>query len=48
MQPNAPSAMGMSAKEPVRLVDGRRAVCDGGELFPPIVMLDVYGSGWKA
>ncbi len=35
-QPNAPSAMGMSAKDPVRLVLGRRAVCDGGESTCPL------------
>ena len=33
LQPNAPSAMGMVAEDPVRLVDGRRASCDGGELL---------------
>jgi NADH dehydrogenase (ubiquinone) Fe-S protein 6 len=31
MQPNAPSAMGMVAEDPVRLVVARRAVCDGGK-----------------
>nr|XP_019015104.1 NADH dehydrogenase (ubiquinone) Fe-S protein 6 [Kwoniella pini CBS 10737]OCF53885.1 NADH dehydrogenase (ubiquinone) Fe-S protein 6 [Kwoniella pini CBS 10737] len=30
-QPNPQSAMGMVNKDPVRLVNGRRAVCDGGE-----------------
>jgi hypothetical protein len=25
--------MGMVAEDPVRLVDGRRASCDGGEYF---------------
>ncbi len=30
LQPNPLSAMEMIAKEPVRLVHGRRAVCDGG------------------
>ncbi|WVW82481.1 hypothetical protein I302_104492 [Kwoniella bestiolae CBS 10118] len=29
-QPNAPSAMGMVSEDPVRLVSGRRATCDGG------------------
>ncbi|WVQ62015.1 uncharacterized protein L199_000148 [Kwoniella botswanensis] len=29
-QPNAPSAMGMVSEDPVRLVNGRRATCDGG------------------
>ncbi|WVQ77087.1 hypothetical protein IAR50_006770 [Cryptococcus sp. DSM 104548] len=29
-QPNQPSAMGMVAEDPVRLVNGRKAVCDGG------------------
>ena len=33
LQPNAPSAMGMVAEDPIRLVDGRRASCDGGKLF---------------
>lgn len=31
MQPNPMSAMGMVAEDPIRLVEGRRAVCDGGE-----------------
>lgn len=31
LQPNAPSAMGMVAEDPVRLVNGRKASCDGGE-----------------
>lgn len=31
LQPNAPAAMGMSKLDPVRLVLGRRATCDGGE-----------------
>lgn len=39
MQPNAPSAMGMVAEDPIRLVDGRRATCDGGEWS---FQLDVY------
>ncbi|OXG73731.1 NADH dehydrogenase (ubiquinone) Fe-S protein 6 [Cryptococcus neoformans var. grubii Br795] len=29
-QPNSPSAMGMVAEYPVRLVQGRKAACDGG------------------
>ncbi|GFZ45545.1 hypothetical protein JCM24511_03271 [Saitozyma sp. JCM 24511] len=29
LQPNAPSAMGMVAEDPVRLVHGRKAVCEG-------------------
>ncbi|OWZ27172.1 NADH dehydrogenase (ubiquinone) Fe-S protein 6 [Cryptococcus neoformans C23] len=29
-QPNRPSAMGMVAEYPVRLVQGRKAACDGG------------------
>jgi len=35
LQPNAPSAMGMVAEDPIRLVDGRRASCDGGKLRCP-------------
>ena len=30
LQPNSVSAMGMVAEDPVRLVLGRRATCDGG------------------
>lgn len=30
LQPNPLSAMDLVAKEPIRLVQGRRAVCDGG------------------
>jgi len=33
LQPRPLSAMEMIANEPIRLVDGRRAVCDGGMLF---------------
>lgn len=31
LQPNPLSAQEMIAKEPIRLVHGRKAVCDGGE-----------------
>ena len=31
MQPNALAGMGMVEKDPIRLVLGRRATCDGGE-----------------
>ena len=31
LQPQPLSAMEMIAKEPIRLVEGRRAVCDGGK-----------------
>lgn len=31
LQPNSPSAMGMVDEDPIRLVSGRRATCDGGE-----------------
>ncbi|KAJ3863075.1 hypothetical protein EV359DRAFT_73819 [Lentinula novae-zelandiae] len=30
LQPNPLSAMAMIAEEPIRLVEGRKAVCDGG------------------
>jgi len=30
LQPNPLSAMELIANEPIRLVDGRKAVCDGG------------------
>ena len=32
LQPNPLSAMEMIAKEPIRVVHGRKAVCDGGTL----------------
>ena len=32
LQPTPASAMEMIAKEPIRLVHGRKAVCDGGTL----------------
>nr|ODN87467.1 NADH dehydrogenase (ubiquinone) Fe-S protein 6 [Cryptococcus depauperatus CBS 7841] len=41
-QPNRPSAMGMVNEDPVRLVQGRRAVCDGGE-YGAEVKKDTYG-----
>jgi len=31
LQPNPLSAMELIAKEPIRLIHGRKAVCDGGE-----------------
>jgi NADH dehydrogenase (ubiquinone) Fe-S protein 6 len=31
VQPNPLSAMELISKEPIRLVDGRKAVCDGGK-----------------
>ena len=34
LQPNPLSAMELIAKEPIRLVHGRKAVCDGG-MFEP-------------
>ncbi|EJU02058.1 ubiquinone oxidoreductase 20 kd subunit [Dacryopinax primogenitus] len=30
LQPNPPSAMALVAEDPIRLVNGRKAVCDGG------------------
>lgn len=35
LQPNPLSAMELVANEPIRLVNGRRAVCDGGAYDPP-------------
>jgi NADH dehydrogenase (ubiquinone) Fe-S protein 6 len=32
LQPNPLSAMDLISKEPVRVVHGRKAVCDGGQL----------------
>ncbi len=34
LQPNPLSAMELVAQEPIRLVKGRRAVCDGGSFCP--------------
>ena len=33
LQPNALSAMEMISKEPIRVVHGRKAVCDGGMFY---------------
>jgi len=38
LQPNPLSAMGLIANEPVRIVHGRKAVCDGG----PVLFLHLY------
>jgi NADH dehydrogenase (ubiquinone) Fe-S protein 6 len=35
LQPNPLSAMDLISKEPVRVVHGRKAVCDGGQLIRP-------------
>jgi len=35
LQPNPLSAMELVANEPIRLVHGRRAICDGGKSRPP-------------
>ncbi|WWC86418.1 uncharacterized protein L201_001295 [Kwoniella dendrophila CBS 6074] len=49
-QPNAPSAMGMVQKDPVRLVNARRATCDGGlgPLGHPKVFINLDKPGPKA
>ncbi len=39
-QPNPLSAMGMVAQDPIRLVDGRKATCDGGE---EVYLAALYG-----
>ena len=33
LQPNPLSAMELVAQEPIRLVEGRKAVCDGGQAY---------------
>jgi NADH dehydrogenase (ubiquinone) Fe-S protein 6 len=44
LQPNPLSAMELIAQEPIRLVQGRKAVCDGGQLR---AFLSSYGmSDW--
>ncbi|WVO16900.1 hypothetical protein L204_104586 [Cryptococcus depauperatus] len=49
-QPNRPSAMGMVNEDPVRLVQGRRAVCDGGggALGHPKIYINLDKPGPKA
>lgn len=42
MQPNSLSGMGLGAMDPVRLVEGRKATCDGGEW---IFTLRICGNG---
>ena len=50
MQPNSRSGMGMIAEDPVRLVLGRKATCDGGEfvlrefiILVDLSLMDVWG-----
>jgi NADH dehydrogenase (ubiquinone) Fe-S protein 6 len=42
MQPNPQSAMAMIAEEPIRLVHGRKAVCDGGAFPRPASVSDAH------
>lgn len=46
LQPNPLSAMQLVAEEPIRLVQGRKAVCDGGtcKLLNPFVASHAFGS----
>ncbi|PWN25281.1 hypothetical protein BDZ90DRAFT_234128 [Jaminaea rosea] len=50
MQPMPLSAMAMIAKEPIRLVQGRKAMCDGGKgaLGHPRVFINLDKAGPKA
>ncbi|KAI0068203.1 hypothetical protein BV25DRAFT_1818586, partial [Artomyces pyxidatus] len=50
LQPNPLSAMEMIANEPVRLVHGRKAVCDGGigPLGHPKIFINLDKPGPKA
>ncbi|KAJ4486115.1 hypothetical protein J3R30DRAFT_3444271 [Lentinula aciculospora] len=41
LQPNPLSAMAMIAEEPIRVVEGRKAVCDGGMDFISLVLCNV-------
>ncbi|GLB36143.1 putative zinc-finger domain containing protein [Lyophyllum shimeji] len=49
-QPNPPSAMELIAREPVRLVHGRKAVCDGGggPLGHPKIFINLDAPGPRA
>jgi NADH dehydrogenase (ubiquinone) Fe-S protein 6 len=43
LQPNPLSAMDLISKEPVRVVHGRKAVCDGGQsCYPTMVLIEPY------
>jgi len=50
MQPNALSAMGMVVQDPVRMVEARRATCDGGggPLGHPKIFINLDKPGPKA
>jgi len=50
LQPNPLSAMELLSKEPVRFVDGRKAVCDGGggPLGHPKIYLNLDAPGPRA
>lgn len=41
LQPNPLSAMELVANEPIRLIDGRKAVCDGGKSTPARKVLTI-------
>ncbi|TRM60290.1 zinc-finger domain-containing protein [Schizophyllum amplum] len=49
-QPAPPSAMQMIAEEPIRLVEGRKAVCDGGSgpLGHPKIFINLDQPGPRA
>jgi len=50
LQPNPLSAMGLVSNEPIRLVDGRKAVCDGGggPLGHPKIYINLDAPGPRA
>ncbi|KIK70971.1 hypothetical protein GYMLUDRAFT_235364 [Collybiopsis luxurians FD-317 M1] len=50
LQPNPLSAMALIAEEPIRLVDGRKAVCDGGSgpLGHPKIYINLDQPGPRA
>ncbi|KAJ3790984.1 zinc-finger domain-containing protein [Lentinula aff. detonsa] len=50
LQPNPLSAMAMIAEEPIRVVDGRKAVCDGGggPLGHPKIYINLDQPGARA
>lgn len=44
LQPNPPSAIEMISKEPIRVVHGRKAVCDGGMFHHTLPMYNARSS----
>ena len=48
LQPNPLSAMELIAQEPIRVVKGRKTVCDGGLFIPPLPTRCFFFADWRS